>query len=136
MGDTSARIKKKRTKRVSPYSGTEIWDREELFTIIKYEPEIRNKAILALLWDLDARNHEITSLKIGNIRHRERYAEGEIPYNTKTGGGPIWPIMFIKYFTFFVRYHVAEANILLTCRCYEAVRNYHWFDHPLSLSLD
>jgi hypothetical protein len=79
-----ARIKKKRTKRVSPYSGTEIWDREELFTIIKYEPEIRNKTILALLWDLDARNHEITSLKIRNIRLRERYAEGEIPYNTKT----------------------------------------------------
>jgi site-specific recombinase XerD len=85
----AARIKKKRTKRVSPYSGTEIWDREELFTIIKYEPEIRNKAILALLWDLDARNHEITSLKIRNIRLRERYAEGEIPHNTKTGGGPI-----------------------------------------------
>jgi integrase/recombinase XerD len=85
----AARIKKKKTKRESPYSGTEIWDREELFTIIKYEPEIRNKAILALLWDLDARNHEITSLKIGNIRLRERYAEGEIPANTKTGGGPI-----------------------------------------------
>ena len=85
----AARIKKKRTKRMSPYSGTEIWDHEELFTIIKYEPEIRNKAILALLWDLDARNHEITSLKIGNIRLRERYAEGEIPHNTKTGGGPI-----------------------------------------------
>jgi integrase/recombinase XerD len=86
---SAMRIKEKRTKRESPYSGTEIWDREELFTIIKYEPEIRNKAILALLWDLDARNHEITSLKIGNIRLRERYAEGEIPHNTKTGGGPI-----------------------------------------------
>ena len=85
----AARIKEKKTKRESPYSGTEIWDREELFAIIKYEPEIRNKAILALLWDLDARNHEITSLKIGNVRLRERYAEGEIPYNTKTGGGPI-----------------------------------------------
>jgi integrase/recombinase XerD len=85
----AARIKKKKTKRESPYSGTEIWDREELFTIMKYEPEIRNKAILALLWDLDARNHEITSLKIRNIRLREHYAEGEIPYNTKTGGGPI-----------------------------------------------
>lgn len=42
-----------------------------------------------LFWDLDARNHEITTLKIGNIRLRERYAEGEIPHNTKTGGGPI-----------------------------------------------
>jgi hypothetical protein len=54
----AARIKKKRTKRESPYSGTEIWDREELLTIIEYEPDIRNKAILALLWDLDARNHQ------------------------------------------------------------------------------
>lgn len=85
----AARIKKKRTKRESPYSGTEIWDRDELFTIVKYEPEIRNKAIIALLWDLNARNHEITSLRIRNIRLRERYAEGEIPHNTKTGGGPI-----------------------------------------------
>lgn len=82
-------IKEKKSKRTSPYSENDIWDRDELLTIIKYEPEIRNKAILALLWDLGARNHEITSLKIGNIRLRERYAEGEIPHNTKTGGGPI-----------------------------------------------
>src|SRR5215469_6336215 len=82
-------IKEKKSKRRSPYTENNIWDRDELLIIIKYEPEIRNKAILALLWDLDARNHEITSLKIGNIRLRERYAEGEIPYNTKTGGGPI-----------------------------------------------
>ncbi|HET7148161.1 MAG TPA: hypothetical protein VFI73_06625 [Candidatus Nitrosopolaris sp.] len=32
-------------------------------TIIKYEPEIRNKAILTLLWDLDARNHTINPLR-------------------------------------------------------------------------
>jgi hypothetical protein len=57
--------------------------------IIKYEPELRNKAILTLFWDLDARNHEITALRIRDIRFQERYAEGEIPYNTKTGGGPI-----------------------------------------------
>jgi site-specific recombinase XerD len=83
------RIQKKRTKRLSPYSETQIWDRDELFTILKYEPMIRNKAILTLLWDLDARNHEITSLRLANIRLRERYGEGEIPHNTKTGGGPI-----------------------------------------------
>jgi integrase len=82
-------IRERRSKRTSPYSENNIWDRDELLTIIKYEPEIRNKAILALLWDLDARNHEITNLKIGNIRLRERYAEGEIPHDTKTGGGPI-----------------------------------------------
>lgn len=84
-----ARIKEKRTKRLSPYSETDIWERDELLTIIKYEPFTRNKAALTLFWDLDARNHEVTALKIKNIRLRESYGEGEIPYNTKTGGGPI-----------------------------------------------
>ena len=44
-------IKAKRTKRSSPYSETEIGDRDELFTIIKYETSKRNKAVLSLLWD-------------------------------------------------------------------------------------
>jgi hypothetical protein len=82
-------IKMKRTKRLSPYSETEIWDKEELITIIKYEPYKRNKAILALLWDLDARPHEITLLKIKHVRLKERYGEGEIPHQAKTGSGPM-----------------------------------------------
>lgn len=54
------RLKMKRTKRVSPYSQTEIWEKDEYLSIIKYEPYKRNKAALALMWDLNARNHEIT----------------------------------------------------------------------------
>ena len=42
-------IRMKRTKRLSPYSETEIWDREEIFTIIKYEPYKRNKAICIIM---------------------------------------------------------------------------------------
>lgn len=84
-----AMIKEKKTKRLSPYSESEIWERDELLSIIHYEPYSRNKAALALLWDLDARNHEITALRIKDIRFRENYAEGEIPHSTKTGGGPI-----------------------------------------------
>jgi integrase/recombinase XerD len=71
-------VKTKRTKRLSPYGESEIWDIEELKTVIKYEPAKRNKAALALLWDLNGRNHEITLLKIKNIRLLERYAVGEI----------------------------------------------------------
>ncbi|MPZ06032.1 MAG: hypothetical protein GEU26_06375 [Nitrososphaeraceae archaeon] len=82
-------IKKKRTKRLSPYGEHEIWDIEELKTAIKYEPHKRNKAILSLLWDLNGRNHEITLLRIKHIRLRERYGEGEIPHQAKTGSGPI-----------------------------------------------
>jgi integrase/recombinase XerD len=82
-------IRKKKTKRLSPYSETEIWDRDEILSVVKYEPYKRNKAALTLLWDLDARNHEITLLKIKHIRLRERYGEGEIPHEAKTGTGPI-----------------------------------------------
>ena len=49
---------------MSPYLESEIWEQEELLTIIKYQSHVRNKAILTLLWDLDARPHEITLLKI------------------------------------------------------------------------
>jgi integrase/recombinase XerD len=73
---------------VSPYLETELWNRDELALLIKYEKFKRNKAALALMWDLDARNHEITLLKIKHIRLKEKYGEGEIPHQAKTGSGP------------------------------------------------
>jgi len=76
-------IKKKRTNRLSTYGEHEIWDIEELKTVIKYESHKRNKAVLSLLWDLNGRNHEITLLRIKHVRLRERYGEGEIPYRSK-----------------------------------------------------
>lgn len=82
------KIKGKKSKRLSPYSETELWDRDEILFVVKYMPHIRNKAALTLLWDLDARNHEVTLLKIKHIRLRERYGEGEIPHDAKTGSGP------------------------------------------------
>lgn len=84
-----ANIRTKRTKRLSPYDESEIWSLDELKIVIKYEPFKRNKAALALLWDLNGRNHEITLLKIKNIRLKDRYGEGEIPNQAKTGSGPI-----------------------------------------------
>jgi integrase/recombinase XerD len=82
-------IKSKRTKRLSPYSQTEVWDKYELFTIIRYELNARNKAILSLMWDLDARPSEIVLLKNKHIRFKEKYGEGEIPHQAKTGSGPV-----------------------------------------------
>ena len=82
-------IKKKKTKRISPYLENELWEKDDLLTIIKYESYKRNKAIIALLWDLDARPHELTLLKIKHIRLRDKYGEGEIPHEAKTGTGPI-----------------------------------------------
>jgi integrase/recombinase XerD len=72
-------IKKKKTKRLSPYLESELWEKDELLSIVKYEKQIRNRAVLTLLWDFNARNHEVTSLKIKHIRLKERYGEGEVP---------------------------------------------------------
>lgn len=87
----------KRTKRLRPYLEKEIWDKEELFAIIKYEPYKRNKATLALLWDLDARPHEVTLLRIKHIRLKEKYGEGEIPHEAKTGSGPLLLTFSLPY---------------------------------------
>jgi integrase/recombinase XerD len=82
------KIQRKRTKRLSPYIESELWEKEDLLLIIKYEKFKRNKASLSLLWDLDARNHKVTLLKIEHIRLKEKYEEGAIPYEVKTGKGP------------------------------------------------
>jgi len=44
-----AQIKKKKTSRISPYAESELWERDDLLTIIKYESHKRNKAALTLL---------------------------------------------------------------------------------------
>jgi integrase/recombinase XerD len=109
------RIRKKKTKRDSPYSEAEIWEQDELLTIIKYEPYIRNKAALALMWDFNARNHEVTKLKIKNIRLRERYGEGEVPYEAKTGSGPILLTLSFPYVRDLLNQHpLKKSNV--SCR--------------------
>ena len=42
------KIKKERSKRISPYTSNDIWERDELQEVIKYEISRRNKAIIAL----------------------------------------------------------------------------------------
>jgi integrase/recombinase XerD len=115
-----ATFKKKKTKRLSPYSQNEIWERDELLAIIKYDTQIRNKAALALFWDLDARNHEITMLKIKNIRLREKYGEGEIPHEAKTGSGPILLTMSFPYVRDWLNIHPLknEPEARLICNLY------------------
>ena len=54
-------------KTKKPYDFDVIWHLDDILTIVTYEPELRNQAIITLLWDLDARNHEITALRIKNI---------------------------------------------------------------------
>ena len=110
-------INKKKTKRLSPYNESEIWDREELLSIVKYEPYKRNKAILTLLWDFNARPHEITLMRIKNLRLREKYGEGEVPYEAKTGTGPILLTFSFPYVRDWLNEHPFrnELNARLVC---------------------
>jgi integrase/recombinase XerD len=110
-------IKEKRTKRLSPYLESELRERDDILTIIKYEPYRRNKAALSLLWDLDARNHEVTLLQIKHIRLKERYGEGEIPHQSKTGAGPLLLRCSFPYVRDWINEHPFknEPNARLIC---------------------
>jgi integrase/recombinase XerD len=110
-------IRKKKTKRISPYLENELWEKDDIITIIKYETYKRNKAILSLLWDLDARPHELTLLKIKHIRLREKYGEGEIPHEAKTGTGPILLTCSFPYVRDWLNEHPFknESNARLIC---------------------
>ena len=110
-------INKKKTKRLSPYNELEIWDKEELLSIVKYEPYKRNKAILTLLWDFNARPHEITLMRIKNVRLREKCGEGEVPYDAKTGSGPILLTFSFPYVRDWLNEHPFknEPNTRLVC---------------------
>jgi hypothetical protein len=107
----------KKTKRISPYAESEIWDKEEFLSIIKYEGYARNKAALTLMWDLNARPHEITNLMIKNIRFKENYGEGEIPFESKTGTGPILLTTSFPYVRDWLNLHPFknEPNAKLIC---------------------
>jgi integrase/recombinase XerD len=112
-------VNKKKTKRLSPYIETEVWDRDELLTVVKYELHIHNKAAFILFWDLDGRNHEVTMLKIKHIRRREKYGEGEVPHEEKTGGGPILVTCSFPYVRDWLNNHPfrnsPEVRLIATC---------------------
>ena len=68
-GNASTAESKKRTKRSPyprPYSETEIWDGESFLQLLSTNLRSAIRLYLVIV-GFDARNHEITSLKIGNI---------------------------------------------------------------------
>lgn len=121
-----ARIRHKKTKRLSPYSESEIWDLDEILSILPYEPQKRNKAAITMFWDLDARNHEVTMLKIKHVRLREKYGEGAIPDEAKTGSGPILLTASFPYVRDWLNEHPfrnnPEARIICNLRTGEPVQ--------------
>jgi integrase/recombinase XerD len=110
------KIKSKKPLRDSPYEDSEIWERDEILRIVKYT-DTRDQAIITLMWDLDARNREITELRICDILLKEQYGQGTIPSNTKTGGGPILLRCSIPYVRDWINKHPfrTEPKAKLIC---------------------
>ena len=105
---------------MSPYGINDIWQLEEVLTIISYEPALRSQAIITLLWDLDTRPHEISALRIKDIILNEQYGEGTIPSNTKTGSGPVLLTSSFTYVRDWINKYPFknEPNARLVCnRC-------------------
>ena len=69
---------------------------------------------------MNARNHEVTLLKIKHIRLKERYGEGEIPHEAKTGTGPILLTCSFPYVRDWLNEHPFrnEPNARLICNRY------------------
>jgi integrase/recombinase XerD len=69
---------------------------------------------------LDARNHEVTLLKIKHIRLKEKYGEGEIPHEAKTGIGPILLTCSFPYVRDWLNEHPFrnESNARLICNLF------------------
>lgn len=112
-----AQIKKKKTSRISPYAESELWERDDVLAIVKYEQARRNKAAITLLWDLNARNHEVVLLKIKHVRLNQRYGEAEIPHESKTGSGPALLMCSFPYVRDWLNEHPFrnEPNAYIVC---------------------
>jgi hypothetical protein len=52
------KIKLKKSLRDSPYNISDIWELNDVLTIVPYELELRNQAIITLLWYANGRNHQ------------------------------------------------------------------------------
>jgi len=98
-------IKNQKSKLLPSYLENDLWQKDESLSLIKYEPYKRNKAVLTLFWELNRRNHEITILKLKRIRFKEKYAEGEVPHEAKTGSGPILLTISFQYVRDWINEH-------------------------------
>jgi len=64
-------IKRKKNKRISSYSPTDVWSIDELLTVVKYCTNLRDKAILTIAWDTAARTHEMVKLRLKDSVQRK-----------------------------------------------------------------
>jgi len=100
-----ASIKRKKNKRISSYSPTDVWNIDELLTVVKYCTNLRDKVILTVSWDMAARNHEMVKLRLRDIVLKEKYAEATTSWDTKTGSRTAPLIISFPYLRELINHH-------------------------------
>jgi len=103
-------IKRKKNKRISSYSPNDVWSVDELLTVVKYCSNNRDKTLLTLSWDMAARNHEITKLKLKDIKFKEKYAEATTSWDTKTGMRTTPLIVSFPYIRELINHHPFSSS--------------------------
>jgi hypothetical protein len=88
---------KLREKKTESLYLRDIWKHNKLLGIVKHEPYKRNKVILTLLSNLNARSHKITLLKLKDIRLRDKYGEGKILPQAKRRTEPVLLSLFFPF---------------------------------------
>ena len=103
-------IKRKKNKRISSYSPNDVWSIDELLLAVKYCTNIRDKVILTLSWDMAARNHEMTKLKLKDIKFKEKYADATTSWDTKTGMRTTPLIVSFPYLRELINNHLFSSS--------------------------
>ncbi len=98
-------LRRKRNRRDSRYTAGQVWTEDEIFTVVRYAGHAMVKAILAVMWDIVGRNHEVTKLRIKDLVFHENYAEAHVPWNTKTGHRPAALIASFPYLRDWLNVH-------------------------------
>ncbi len=92
------------------YGPEDMWNEEEILTAIAALDHPRDKAMIAMLYDLAARPHELMSLKIRNVVLRENYAEVKLVDHSNPEGRII-PVTFsFPYFLTWLNSHPLKDN--------------------------
>jgi integrase/recombinase XerD len=91
---------------------------EEIEKIIKYAPTVRDKAAIAMAYDLGTRPHEIFNLNVGNVHFDEYGAVVTVGEKGKTGARTLRLIYSLPYLKEWLESHPArdKKDAPLFCR--------------------
>lgn len=97
---------------------------EEVLRIIKYAPSARDKAMIAMTYDLGTRPHELLNLDINDVAFDEYGAVITVGEHGKTGARTVRPIFSLPYIREWLEGHPFRDNPKAPLFIQQGARNY------------